>query len=93
MYAFCGCALLWSVQSLQVLSLTPLTLPTPIFQQFSIHILISSRIRNTKDAYFPSYGKDRSKDKHMYKTKHDHIQTCCGLVLRVLAFTGQRIVS
>jgi hypothetical protein len=33
-------SILWSIQSLPLLSLTPLT-PTPIFQQFSIHILIS----------------------------------------------------
>jgi hypothetical protein len=34
-----------------------------------------SRIRNTKDTYFPSHGEDRSKDKHIHKTKYDHIQT------------------
>jgi hypothetical protein len=41
MYDHCGCALLWSVQSLPLLSITPL--PTsPIYQQLSIHIFISS---------------------------------------------------
>jgi hypothetical protein len=34
-----------------------------------------ARIRNTKDACFPSCREDRSKDKHIYKTKHDRIQT------------------
>jgi hypothetical protein len=34
-----------------------------------------ARIRNTKDAYFLSYVKDRPKDKHMHRNKHDHIQT------------------
>jgi hypothetical protein len=41
MYPHCGCALLWSVQPLVLLSLSLLPL-TPIFQQFLIHILISS---------------------------------------------------
>jgi hypothetical protein len=34
-----------------------------------------ARIRNTKDICFPLYGEDRSKGKHIYKNKHDHIQT------------------
>jgi hypothetical protein len=33
------------------------------------------RIRSTKDACFLSYLEDRAKDKHIYKNKHDHIQT------------------
>jgi hypothetical protein len=37
----CGCALLWSIQPLPLLSLT-LYLSPPIFQQLSIHMLISS---------------------------------------------------
>jgi hypothetical protein len=41
------CASLWSVQSLHILSLIPLP-PPLIFQQYSIHILISST--------FTSYG-------------------------------------
>jgi hypothetical protein len=28
-----------------------------------------------KDACFLSYVEDRSKDKHVHKSKHDHIQT------------------
>jgi hypothetical protein len=32
-----------------------------------------ARIRNIKDACFPSYREDRSKDKHIYKNKHKHI--------------------
>jgi hypothetical protein len=34
-----------------------------------------ARIRNTKDTCFLSYIVDRTKDKHIYKNKHDHIQT------------------
>jgi hypothetical protein len=37
----CEYTLLWSVQPLPLLSLTPLP-PTPDFQQFSIYIFISS---------------------------------------------------
>jgi hypothetical protein len=40
-YPFCGYTLLWSFQPFPLLSLT-FHLPTPIFQQFSIYILISS---------------------------------------------------
>jgi hypothetical protein len=28
-----------------------------------------------KKTHFPSYGEGRSKDKHIHKTKHDHMQT------------------
>jgi hypothetical protein len=46
-YAHCGCALLWSVQSLRILSL--ILLPsTPRFSTVSIHICITST--------FTSYG-------------------------------------
>jgi hypothetical protein len=41
MYLHCECTLLWSVQLLPLLSLTLLP-PTPIFQQLSVHILMSS---------------------------------------------------
>jgi hypothetical protein len=41
MYSCYEYTLLWSVQSLQILSLIPLP-PTPYFQQLSIHIVISS---------------------------------------------------
>jgi hypothetical protein len=34
-----------------------------------------ARIRNEKDACFPSYGEEGSKDKHVHKAKHEHIQT------------------
>jgi hypothetical protein len=34
-----------------------------------------ARIRITKAKCFPSYMQDRSKDKHIYKNKHNHIQT------------------
>jgi hypothetical protein len=34
-----------------------------------------SRIRNTKATSFLSYVEERSKDKHIHKNKHDHIQT------------------
>jgi hypothetical protein len=34
-----------------------------------------SRIRNTRGAYFPSYGEDRSKDKHIYKNKLSYINS------------------
>jgi hypothetical protein len=48
MYALCGCALLWSVQSLRLLSLISL-LPPPIFQQLSVHIHISSTFTSVVD--------------------------------------------
>jgi hypothetical protein len=35
----------------------------------------SARIRYTKAACFLSYVEGRSKDKHINKNKHDHIQT------------------
>jgi hypothetical protein len=38
-------------------------------------MLSEVRIRNTKDTCFLSYMEDRCKDKHIYKNKHDHIQT------------------
>jgi hypothetical protein len=41
MYAHCGYALLWSIQHLPLLSLTPLP-PPPIFQQLLVRILIPS---------------------------------------------------
>jgi hypothetical protein len=34
-----------------------------------------ARLRNTQVECFLSYMEDRSKDKHIYKNKHDHIQT------------------
>jgi hypothetical protein len=33
------------------------------------------RIRYTKETCFLSYMEDRSNDKHVYKNKHDHIET------------------
>jgi hypothetical protein len=39
-------------------------------------ILSEVRIRNTKDTCFLSYVEDGSKDKHIPKNKHDHIQNC-----------------
>jgi hypothetical protein len=38
-------------------------------------MLSEVRLRNTKFACFFSYVKDRSKDKHIHKNKHDHVQT------------------
>jgi hypothetical protein len=34
-----------------------------------------SQDQKHKRLIFPSYGEDRSKDKHIYINKHDHIQT------------------
>jgi hypothetical protein len=34
-----------------------------------------ARIRNTKEACFLSYVEDRSKDKHIFQNKHEHMQT------------------
>jgi hypothetical protein len=41
MYAHCGYSLLWSVHPLPV-SPFPFKLPPPIFQQLSIHVIVSS---------------------------------------------------
>jgi hypothetical protein len=38
-------------------------------------MLSEVRIRNTKAAYFLSHMENKSKDKHIYKNKHDHLQT------------------
>jgi hypothetical protein len=34
-----------------------------------------SQDQKHKDTCFSSYREDRSKDKHLYNNKHDHIQT------------------
>jgi hypothetical protein len=47
MYPHCGYILLWSIQPLTLLSLAPLP-PTPIFQQLSIHTLISSTFTDVR---------------------------------------------